>query len=352
MRYIGKIKNVIHNYTFIDDMLIIIRKSNNQKYIELYDRGLVLLDSIKDNTAYDFHIYNEMLIFTSQDDKNSYTTKILNKKFTSLEKMPFTLHLKGEQNNNFLFCYATVVDNEVYINLNLDTLQIVNTVEINIGLYSSETGYYYGVDKYLFDKYISVNKFDGILAVYKFPNILLWQADVSQIGSYKDYDGEHLGEIKEILNTDDKVIVLTPLKTIAFNLHTGNIVWQAKLDTWQGFGLLQDGYLYTSSNAYINKINVSTGEILYQKRAEPVELGGKKLFMPLSRFVWHDGHLWSVMDTDPILLLKIDPTTGEYSNVINLKELGITRHCDPPKFHNDRMYILDHDHTLYIFETE
>ena len=56
------------------------------------------------------------------------------------------------------------------------------------------------------------------------------------------------------------------------------------------------------------------------------------------------------MDTSPNILLKIDSRNGNCHEVIRLDKFGITKDCQPPKFYKDRIYILDNEKTLHIFE--
>jgi len=191
--------------------------------------------------------------------------------------------------------------------------------------------------------------------IYKYNNLdftLLWQSDVSQLCSYTSSDGTHPGEINNIYYTHEKVIVLTGLSVIAFSINDGSIVWHTKLDTWQSRGLLQEQYLYTTSNAYINKIDINTGDIYYQREFDYVTINGRKDLGPVSEFVWHKNAIWSIMDTNPSTLIALNPEDGSFNYVIPLPELGIKFDCQPPKFDGNRMYLLDFNHTLHIFERE
>ncbi len=182
--------------------------------------------------------------------------------------------------------------------------------------------------------------------------LLLWQKDISELGSYQEGNDMIKGEINNVYTDNTAVYVLTGLSIIAFDLDTGTKLWHTKLDTYQSRGLLKDGYLYTTSNAYINKVEIASGSIVYQKKLSGVTIQDELQEMPIANLKWHKDYIWAIMDTSPNALLKIDPNTGLYAEVLDLGTLGIMRHCHDPKFYQNRMYLLDYDQTLHICEEE
>ncbi len=180
----------------------------------------------------------------------------------------------------------------------------------------------------------------------------IWQSDVSELGSYQENNVMIRGKVNNIYADDTAVYVLTGLSIVAFDLDTGAILWHIELDTYQSRGLLNDGYLYTTSNAYINKVEIASGAIVYQKKLSGVTVQDELQEMPIANLTWHKDYIWAIMDTSPNALLKIDPNTGLYAEVLDLGTLGIMRHCHDPKFYQNRMYLLDYDQTLHICEEE
>lgn len=180
--------------------------------------------------------------------------------------------------------------------------------------------------------------------------LIRWQLDLSGLCSYDVGNGLEKAELSNIYSDDEFVYLLAGLSVVKVSIQSGEIIWHANLATAQSRGLVYGGYLYTTSNAYINKIDCQTGEILYQVGFDYFSIGNKKELGPIKELVWYQDSIWTVMDSNPSALIEINPCDGSYISVIPLKELGITRDCHMPRFHKNRMYLLDSDNTLHIFE--
>lgn len=179
---------------------------------------------------------------------------------------------------------------------------------------------------------------------------LLWETDIGEYGKHEGWNNVEKSKVNAIFVDKTSIYVLTGLRVLALSLKDGSILWNAQMQTYQSFGILIDGFLYTSSNAFINKIETKTGKILYEEEIKPVYTNGEQNLMPISKFIWHKEFIWTVMDTSPNILLKIDVQDGSSNEVIYLEELGVTKDCEPPKFYKNRMYILDYERTLHVFE--
>lgn len=90
--------------------------------------------------------------------------------------------------------------------------------------------------------------------------------------------------------------------------------------------------------------------MLYQAGFDYIYIDNEKTLGPIMELVWYNGSIWTVMDSNPSALIEINPTDGSYKSIVPLKDLGITRDCHMPRFHESRMYLLDFDNTLHIFE--
>jgi len=338
---LGVLNNIEYNFIPLNENILVIQENANISFLGIYNSSLEQKKIIKDVTAYDFVQDENNVVITNVNVNKSYVIDIFSYHLTEL---PYVLHLKGKKYGNKYLCHAEMDGKEYFLIISLINFDVIKKLDINIG---------FGNVQLWFDEIvISTRKRKGLLGVYDFNNTLLWQADVSQLGSYTSSDGTHPGEINNIYYTHEKVIVLTGLSVIAFSINDGSIVWHTKLDTWQSRGLLQQQYLYTTSNAYINKIDINTGDIYYQREFDYVTINGRKDLGPVSEFVWHKNAIWSIMDTNPSTLIALNPEDGSFNYVIPLPELGIKFDCQPPKFDGNRMYLLDFNHTLHIFERE
>ena len=179
---------------------------------------------------------------------------------------------------------------------------------------------------------------------------IAWQLDISDLCSYDVGNGLEKAELSNLYTDDEFVYLLAGLSVVKVSIQSGEIIWHTKLNTAQSRGLIQDGHLYTTSNGYINKIDCQTGQILYQEGFDYIHLDHEKMLGPIKELAWYGDSIWTVMDSNPSALIEINPSDGSHKSVVPLKDLGITTDCQMPRFHDDKMYLLDFDSTLHIFE--
>ena len=180
-----------------------------------------------------------------------------------------------------------------------------------------------------------------------------WQLDLSDLCAYDVGNGLEKAELSKIYSDDEFVYLLAGLSVVKVSIQSGEIIWHVMTHGKQSRGLLKEGFLYASTNAYITKINTDSGELIYHRVAfDHININNEKTFGPIQELVWYRDSIWTIMDSNPSALIEINPNDGSYKSVIPLKDLGITRDCHMPRFHDNRMYILDFDNTLHIFEME
>jgi len=198
------------------------------------------------------------------------------------------------------------------------------------------------------DEYL-INRSQEFIYCYKNYN-QIWQLDISDLCAYDVGNGLEKAELSNLYSDEEFVYLLAGLSILKVSIQSGEIIWHTKLNTAQSRGLIQDGYLYTTSNAYINKIDCQTGQILYQEGFDYITIDHEKTLGPIKELAWYGDSIWTIMDSNPSALIEINPTDGSYKSVVPLKVLGITKDCQMPRFHDDKMYLLDFDGTLHIFE--
>lgn len=189
----------------------------------------------------------------------------------------------------------------------------------------------------------------------------VWQQDLSEITSYKDWWGEHKGEVKRVYSYKDKVILTAGDSVLSLDLETGKRLWQVRYNSLDFTPLtlhIVNNVAYLSKGAYYSAIDLDKGvklvEIMLQR---PFDLDSQywqaNLAMVGSDMTFHEGYFYfSDRDKDRkhYFLAKMKPETGIIEDYQILD--GITSNLAPPKFYNDKMFLLDSRTTLHIYEKE
>ncbi|MEP2025425.1 MAG: hypothetical protein ABJH98_12525 [Reichenbachiella sp.] len=338
-RIINQIPEVIHHYQIFDDKLFLLKGSINESYLSFtpIDKGDEI--SFKDFSAYDFIMAEKHIIFTTIHGDKSYAVD----RFSGdVEQLPYVLHIKGHQHAGEYLCYGEYNENEYFLKISLKTLSLQNKYPIDIGF--GNVKYWKG------GVFISTKGRNGVVGCFDMNSNDIWQIHLSDMCAYGDDEETIKAELSNIYTDSQNIYALAGLSVVCIAVDSGEIQWHAKLDTAQSRGLVHSGFIYTTSGGYLNKINCKSGEIIYQVSFDYIMKSGRQDIGPISQLVWYDDGLWTIMDANPSYLIKFNPSDGSYQEVIALPELGITSDCHMPKFHNDRMYILDHNNTLHIFE--
>ena len=191
---------------------------------------------------------------------------------------------------------------------------------------------------------------------------LLWQFDISQLGTYYDNSRidippqERTRKINKIYYSNDKVIVTFSRGIIALHPQTGKLLWKILFDDRYTDNLIFDGNIvYSGCGFCYTVIDIEQGKVLYandQQTQEKVIIGNKELlkrWIPNRSFCLRKEFVWSYMRYNArYYLLKLEPSTGE---VVDGCALSIGVSQDPVIIENT-IYIRDMDGTLNIFELE
>ena len=337
MKRINKIIGIDQNYELSQNGLFVNLKSPNKTIKILSLDGISTFDQLN-YSVYDIENTDHYVFFTLENESKSYSYDKVKK---SINELPYILHIKGLKFDDSYLCFSEYREREVFLIIDLKTTQIVAELDPKIG--------FGNIQSFKNDTIISTKKKLAKIGRFNSENNQLWLLDLSDECSYDVGNGIEKGEISNIYNEDEFVYVLAGLSVIKVSIESGNIIWHSKLNTIQSRGIIQEGYLYTTSNAYINKIDCQTGEIIYEKNFDYIKVDGEKTLGPIKELTWYNEALWTIMDSNPSAIIKINPFDGSYKSVISLKELGITKACKMPRFYQDRMYLLDIDGSLHIF---
>jgi outer membrane protein assembly factor BamB len=199
------------------------------------------------------------------------------------------------------------------------------------------------------------NKFicmKGKIYIYDWINkTLILDADFSEIGSYTDMLGRfYKGEVKNVYLYKNKVIVLAGAAIVTFDLNTGEKLWQhTKTPTYWDMAI-NDHLGYLSTNAAWGILNLTTGDYEFKGKFPDIQYNGKNLWSTGGELTYHDNLLWLNVFTNGLsFLVAMNPQNGTYEWV---EKVETTEAINPPKFHGNRMYLLDTGRTLHVYEKE
>jgi hypothetical protein len=331
--YSNKITNVIHNYEPIDNGIILIKGDHEKSFLEVINFENESLLQIKDDTAYDFINLHNNIVFTNKLADKSYA---FNKISGKVGRLPYTLHIKGLRYKDQYLCYSQIDDHECWVVLSTDSLDILSQYPTDLGLGAVHT--------FLGDKFISQNQRKGLIALYAFSNIELWKLDISQ---HAKTENNKLNIIDSTYFHENRIYILCGHTIICTSID-GNILWKNEL-SFRPFIMGIDkntGYII-SSNKLVS-LDLTTGHINYSKKNDTITWSEKKLHFHGSHPQIHNEKLWcNVQTSGHNFIASIEPQSG---NVEWLMNITTPYFITPPKFKNDKMYILDNGGNLFAYE--
>lgn len=203
------------------------------------------------------------------------------------------------------------------------------------------------------NSYIISSKTQFLLAYNLTDATELWHIDVSEIGSYTDIGEQRSGSINyEILTYNDLVIFSSGPHVFAANCHTGQMVWHTTLQYNQARIVLFNDILYIKSGYHFYQLEAATGKVLIEYDFQKNWPANYEVGRWLS---WH--HVYddcmAVTDCMALKILILNKNNFDIMEVIEIKgaknEIPV---ANAPQIHGNRLYQLDGDNTLHIFEKE
>lgn len=229
-----------------------------------------------------------------------------------------------------------------FIKLNLKTCQIEKVY--------SETNPN-GLLVQLPDFLVRYNYSKGMVSLNDYDLNTIWEHDLSDIGAYTNVLGQYnSGEVKRVYIRDNSIIILAGAAILAFDLHTGETLWKhEKTPIYRDMAIVGNlGYLTTGSTWGI--LNLNTGELENKGEFLDFQHKGKNFWATGGEITWHDGFLWlNVFSNGYAFIVAMNPQTGNYEWV---EEVETTEAINPPKFHGNRIYLLDTGRTLHVYENK
>jgi len=214
------------------------------------------------------------------------------------------------------------------------------------------------------DDVICRNKLKTILSCRSICSDLLkvWHFDITQFGPYREskiFANQEpkwrQREINRVYYHNNKIIVTLSRAIIALNPDNGELLWKIDFENYDPVNLLFDGNIaYLGRLIYFAIIDIEKGIKLFEKDFDPAyrfEVEGFKLSQ--IRYIGltlHENHLWFTHeDKGHQFLLKANPQNGD---IINGMLLETKLSTYPPLFDENRMYLLDQEGVLWIYEID
>lgn len=320
-------------YTFLD----------NEKILgEFSLDGKLLWKTEPSNICYRYNIRPEFILYYKERKKQEL--HILDRKTKNTLKIAnVNLNITNDPCywDNILVSFS---DDKI-IKYDLNTYTIISEEEDNIEGYIHFTT----------NNYIITSTNSHIYIYIKNDFSLLWQKDLGEITSYTDWDGYHKGDVKNVYLFENKLIVVAGNSVLAMNIENGNILWQIKYNDFQPFTLhINANFAYLSKGVFYSVIDLEKGEkVLETKLVRPFDHDDRyqnaNLAMVGSDMTFYDNSLYfSDKHKGRYYLAKLNPQTAQIEDYQFLDDVKSNLH--PPKFHNDKMFLLDSNNNLFIYD--
>ena len=162
---------------------------------------------------------------------------------------------------------------------------------------------------------------------------------------------EILGEsIDSLYNLDEASVGV--LKHYIFKLDnkSGNLLWKTQLD-YKPYEMAIEGDMgYLLKGNHYTVINLSNGHIEFERELEPIHFHGHDLRFDGYGRLYHKGLIWCCIRTHGYhFVAALYPENGE---VVWLENVNTPHSLKSPKFHADKMYVLDSVGTLHVYEKD
>ncbi|MFK8308391.1 hypothetical protein ACI76O_11875, partial [Capnocytophaga cynodegmi] len=180
---------------------------------------------------------------------------------------------------------------------------------------------------------------------------LLWQKNLSDITSYKDYDGSlKQGEIREIYSYNNTLIVLTQVFILRLHIETGEIIYSLRLPAGLMTLSIEGDKAYGCYGYHYMEIDLEKGELINFVRLENALLNGKEYNAIMNKASYKDGFVFHGLRLEggQYAVGAINTKTGN-REWISLLSVNMVEKIE---FHDDKMFISDTGGNLFIYQRD
>lgn len=183
---------------------------------------------------------------------------------------------------------------------------------------------------------------------------VLWQAEVAELGRYENFEGKVVdGSIQEIYTNGDLVVAkVISYGLAAYRMATGEFVWGHKGGNAGYYLVALNNNIFHIFSDFYYEVDAQTGKVLRQEE-----------FAPLLKQVGFRSY-WL---TQPAVNEKYIAIASHYNSailLINRAGFTVAQRIDlegcqngiplpnTPRFHGNRLFQLDGDGTLHVFQED
>jgi len=343
-KLISIIKNIRHYYKIENLYLLYVDKQNNLNCLSKND----FIEKWHIENIYNFFINNEYVVCGIVGNKKTILLKLDNG--IKIKEFDFDLNIEGKKTESYY--YGSTRRNDESIILKFDLIK--NELA---GIFPSILGIRTIIDN---THYLAVQQKKNLTKRNIEDGTILWQFDTTQFGSYKekkifkDKEPEvRQREINRVYFYNNKIIVTLSRAIIALNPETGQLLWKTDIKEFNPYDIVfngDTGYIGDGLNYIV--IDTEQGQIINKREFDHtlrVSIEGHSLSHILyTGLTLYDNYLWFTYGTGGNrFLLKANPENGDIIDGMLLETKASTH---PPVFDENRMYLLDQNGNLFIYE--
>lgn len=330
-------KKGVGGYNIIEGYVIYTLESNDYRLIveDFLTSGKIFESNEKLVNGY--YLYECHLSYVSREQTKTQLINLKTFDRKNIDKILYHLFPNNAHihQNHYYWFYEN--ENIIY---DLISGGIISQIEKNI------SGFIYLNIK---TNLVTIDKKSCLSCYTKTDFSLLWRQDLSEHLNY-NLDGKNItGQIKEVKQYKDSLIVISDGGIIRLALETGEILW--KIKPYARTMEIVDNTGFVCSSLALYKINLDTGDISgygwKNHRLPDFEYKGKNYWPIGHRVVYHEGLLWySVYSSGDSFIVAINPHDGYYEWI---HYVDTNEKTDPPQFYGNKMFLLDTGGTLHIY---
>lgn len=323
-------------FEFVDERIFGLTNVEGVLKLAEFDSSFNIKWFTQDSMVNNFVVYENNIIYTV------YRTKTVSINFEDLSvnyetKEPITI-FNNSLDNSFYYDY----DKDNFLRFDMKKGEVIK-------MPSKEK--LTGLMKVL-GMYIIHYKSTRICIYNKTDFSLLWQKDLSKKMRYEHEGKVVQGEIKQVKQYKNSLIVVSDGGIIRLALDTGDILWNIKSYTRTMEIVDETGYCCSGLSLW--KLNLESGENSdygwEYNRLPDIEWQGRTYWPIGHEVIYHEGLLWyAVYASGHSFLVAINPHDGHYEWV---HHVDTNEKIESPRFHNNNMFLLDTGGTLHIYKKE
>lgn len=313
---------------------------DNQNKIASISNGVLI-----DGTFYNFTFFRGKIWAT---DNNDTTSRVyLYPEVSTLTQFEYLvsprLDIFCNELSNFIICLCRDITGKFWTKLDISTFEVHGKYPIKYGL----NGFW----KVLNDSFFLSIK-DSMLSCHSLEEgNQIWLVDITEIFAHASQNNKHESIQKLMTFGDLLVIESTGISLLGIDIHTGQVLWIHQFDKRFFFTSSQEGAkIHAFHFGTYHEIDIKTGELLQTKSLEAdfksfgFSIVGHTAPAVSEKYI----ALASSFEANAVILDR------ENLQIIQRRELSgnYVPQTNTPKFHDNRLYILDAHNNLHIFEDE